>query len=605
MQLRFIEQIVRDFKSFEGEHTLRWDTPGVTFFCGENKRSKRLAGNGAGKSSWLEALCWCLFGQTPGGLRNPDIMPWSGSGKPSVTERLEVDGKEHTIRRTASPNQLYLDNVETSQERLEEFLGMNLDLFTNTLLLAQGQPLFFDRTPKDKMVLFADTLQLERWDTRTKAATDAASKAEDEQFSLLADKAANEASAEELQTVLDGTKKRAEEWIIEQRVRVREATKRIATLQADFDARDKVLGAALLAEDGAATEHAAIGREARKLSNEMTELKREINRLQATADAALEQCERELKSLDRAKVCPTCGQTIKAKDMTEHKAHLETKLSQLVESSENAIPAKTLKLEETLKKRSIVLLADEADFKEKLDHAQTTVRRLQPEVATLKAQLAELRRVAKEDEANPHTAQIATLQGRLKTLKKDNEELAKALGGAGRAVECNKFWAKGFKDIKLQLIADVLDELELATQSMLEEAGLLGWEVFYSIERETKSGTIQRALNVEVSSPSSEGRRVKWESWSGGEGQRLRIVGALALADVLLNYAGVECNLEILDEPTTHMSKAGADDLISLLTERANTTGKSIIFCDHLAQESSKFVSVITVVKGKNGSYIE
>ena len=52
-------------------------------------------------------------------------------------------------------------------------------------------------------------------------------------------------------------------------------------------------------------------------------------------------------------------------------------------------------------------------------------------------------------------------------------------------------------------------------------------------------------------------------------------------------------------------SDLGADDLISLLTERANTTGKSIIFCDHLAQESSKFVSVITVVKGKNGSYIE
>src|SRR6202035_4690082 len=98
---------------------------------------------------------------------------------------------------------------------------------------------------------------------------------------------------------------------------------------------------------------------------------------------------------------------------------------------------------------------------------------------------------------------------------------------------------------------------------------------------------------------------VKWRSFSGGENQRLRLIGALALSEVLLNYVGITPTLEILDEPSKSLSRQGVKDLIDYLADRAQNLGKRILLVDHHAYESSKFASVTTVVKDKSGSYIE
>ena len=604
MKLQFLSQLIEDFKAFEGQHEFRWNLPGVTFVCGDNRVNPRLAGNGSGKSSVFDALCWCLFGRTPGGLRNPDVMPWSGSGKPSVKIAVDVDGKERWIQRSIGPNKLLLDEAEVSQERLEEVLGLHFDLFVNTILLAQGQDLFFDVSPQNKMALLADTIQLDRWDVRSKAATEAANVAFSESVGIRADILANETADTELQAQLEGTKVRAEAWVTEYRVAVREAEKKITGLQKEFDDKDKQWATATLAEDSAATEYLASARGVKKVGDELTDLKRKINKIEAEADAAITQTRAELSQLKTAKNCPTCGQAIKGADVTEHKGHLTEKLEQLTAARKDAVSAK-LRLEQAaLLKQAAKLLAESEGFESARDAALTTVRRLEREKATLEAQLAEAKRVAKAEATNPHTAQINSLQTRLKALRTEHKELAAELTEATRAVEKNKFWAKGFKDIKLQLISDVLDELELVTSSMLEEVGLGTWEIRYDIERETKSGTVQRALSVMINSPESKGF-VKWESWSGGEQQRLRLVGALALADVLLNYAGVQTNLEILDEPAVYWSSEGVQELCSYLAERARATDRSIYYVEHNAVASVHFTNVLTVVWDKDGSYVQ
>jgi len=150
----------------------------------------------------------------------------------------------------------------------------------------------------------------------------------------------------------------------------------------------------------------------------------------------------------------------------------------------------------------------------------------------------------------------------------------------------------------------VLDELELVTSGMLEEVGLVGWEISYELEKETKSGTVQRNLHVKINSPQSQGW-VRWEAWSGGEQQRLRLVGALALADVLLSHAGVEPSLEVLDEPALYWSSEGVQELCAFLAERARETKRSIFYTEHNAVESSHFSSVLTVVKDKDGAYVD
>jgi DNA repair exonuclease SbcCD ATPase subunit len=609
VQVDFLEERIADFKAFSGKHSFALDLPGVTFVRGENLVAERLGANGAAKSSLWDALCWCLYGRTPEDLRNPDIIPWSKSGNPRVTLELRVDNEVRKVCRTVDPNKLILDGKEVGQDEIETLIGMGFDLFTNTVLLAQGQPLFFDLQPKDKMDLFSKTLQLDRWDARSKAADTAACEAEADLSDLESEKRGFDSALEEVATVLATTKTQADSWVAKNRKLTRDVTDRRKKLQAEYDKKDKQLAGALLKLESAGTELTSLDREYRKQQDELSKLNTVLRTAEvrvSEAEEKVEEIRQALRELSTTRTCPTCGQSVKPSSLGKHRAHLEEKLQQFEANIKAGVPKKVKHNIELLEKRIEGTLSYARSFQAKQASAEHERNRLQPEVATLKAQLQELGRLAKEGEeqVNPFLVQIAQLQKRQKELKQDKLKCDEEIAEASRRAERNKFWVKGFKDIKLQLIEDVLEELELVTNSMIEEVGLEGWEVNYDIERETKSGTVQRALHVQIRSPQSKGF-VKWKSWSGGEKQRLRLVGALALSDVLLAHAGVETNLEILDEPALYWSTEGVQELCGFLAERARQSKRSIFYIEHQAVESTHFANILTVVRDSQGAFIE
>lgn len=597
---------MHDFKAFRGDHTIHFDCGGLVFVGGDNLVNPRLKANGAAKSSLWDAFCWCLTGVTPLGLHNPDIVPWRTGGKPSVTLSLQRDGKKYIIQRTHAPNRLLLNDKETSQETIYDLIGMNLDLLVNTTLLAQGKPLFFDRKPEAKMQLFSDTLMLTRWDDYSEKASERTKLAEQRLQRLNEDKAVIEGTLNEMAELLRLAKERAEGWAAEARVKAKAAAKRIAQLERDHEARNNQLGFAQLKLDGAETELASLEREAKKLANEIAGVSTTITRAEMVYEATqrqIKECREELEELNQAKTCPTCGQPIKPKNVSTHRDHLTTKLAKLEASATATVPRKLLNARRVLQERSANNESYISSFQTKADSAEAEISRLQPEVAALKAQLDECRRIAKEEPVNPFTEQIKALQKKQRDLTTELAQLEKDVLIVSRKAERNRFWIKGFKELKLQLIDDVLEELGIVTAGMLEAVGLVDWEVRYDIERETKSGNIQRKLNIQINSPESDGF-VRWESWSGSEKQRLKLVGALALSDVLLAQAGVETNLEILDEPAVYWSSEGIEELCIFLAERAKAQSKTIFYTEHNVVESTHFSDVITVVHDVEGSCI-
>ena len=138
---------------------------------------------------------------------------------------------------------------------------------------------------------------------------------------------------------------------------------------------------------------------------------------------------------------------------------------------------------------------------------------------------------------------------------------------------------------------------------MLDGLGLGDWSVDYATERETKSKTTQRALTTTVRSPSAPDG-VRWEVYSGGERQRLRLAGALALSEVLLAHAGVSLDFRVLDEPTRGLSSEGVRDLVEVLGDYAERGGLKIFLIDHVAQEGASFSSMITVENSADGAEV-
>jgi len=181
--------------------------------------------------------------------------------------------------------------------------------------------------------------------------------------------------------------------------------------------------------------------------------------------------------------------------------------------------------------------------------------------------------------------------------------LSKQISKLQKQIEQVKFWVKGFKEVRLFILEEVLQEMEMVTNASLEEIRLVGWQVHYEVERETKSGTTNRGLHVWVQSPANK-EAVRWECWSGGESQRLKIVSAAALNDVLLTHVGASCNVEIWDESGSFLSDNGVEDFIEFLANRAEDQQKVIFMVDHLARQSARFASTITVTKKDGVSLI-
>lgn len=607
MKLNFVYLSIKNFKSF-AQATLSLDRygSGLHFLRGQNKVEPQLGANGTGKSSLWDAVCWCLYGRTVNELRNPDIKPWNGDKHTEVDLVLHLGDKSYAIGRSTFPNRISLDNKEVTQEVITELLGMSFEVFTHTILLGQGRPLFFDLQPRERMALFSEVLNLERWEQRSKAAGESASELDHEESTLTGELSSLETQLSETKESLRLVKESAASWREDKQASVKKLEKELAELRKLEEKLANQFSKADSLYDEAETELRALQKSSTQLRDTHNQLSQDV----ATAkhkirlkEERIAELKKEIAFLGQTDKCPTCGQSIKGTDLGKHKREIETRIKAIEAEIKKGQPIKELKqLDEarTLLKQTHT---HEEEFRIKINRALDDRDAITPQLTRTKASILATNSLLKQDreQSNPFTQQVSDLRHKIGKLEADLEDRQERLQKVQRMAERRRFWVKGFKDVRLYIIEDVLQELQLTTNVLLEEVGLIDWEVHYAIERETKKGTIQSGLNTTIRSPDSKGE-VKWESWSGGEGQRLRLISALALSEVLLARAGVETDLEVLDEPTAHLSTEGVHDVVEFLANRAEQFDRQIWFVDHTAVESAHFASTLTVIKDAKGS---
>lgn len=604
--LTFQSLEIEHFKSFTGapQHLALADyNPGLHFVRGKNKLEPQLGSNGSGKSSIWDALSWCLFGCTPDGLKNPDIKPWYGDTDTRVSITMDKGGVYEIIRTTA-PNKLTINGEPAGQEQVVALLGLSFDVFIHTILLGQGQPLFFDLKPQNKMQLFSDILNLERWETRAGIATEQVKTLTHEHSNVSGQLVGVIASLSHLQTMLTTTKDKSDDWERARATRLENYEQEMETLRADSETAQQKLDAAELALDSAGSELKHTKTQVKLVGEDLSAARLAENRIKDQLSDYRTRIEVWTSQYNSTKpgsgVCPTCGHTLDGK---KHKQHLKDKITTFELEIAAGVPKPIVKAVTALQTKLTTLGAQHDRYQTVVDDNQRIINQVGPLLAQLKARISGLvsNQKEKRDEKNPHQDQLKEFKVKRTQLVTTQEELEQRQRVLDRKVVRTKFWVKGFKDLRLYIVNDVLQELEIITNSMLVEVGLLDWQIKYAVEKETRLGNTQRGLNVTILSPDNKDP-VRWESWSGGERQRLRLIGALALAQLLLNYAGVQTNLEILDEPTQHLSPEGVQDLCEFLAGRAQQFQKQIWYCDHQSIESTCFSSVLTVHKGKLGS---
>lgn len=596
-----------NFRSYRDKHVLELSSYGIGLHClrGVNKLEPRLGSNGSGKSGVWDALTWCLYGRTVNGLRNVDVLSW-GTRKCSVTIRTTIDNERKIIRRTINPNLLTVNKKESSQESVVKLIGLDFDAFCHSIILGQSRPLFFDLAPAQKMDLLSEVLDLSRWERRSSYASERVKNFKsdlDTQEGRLTELSASLVS---LSAMLVEAEERSAAWD-------QERAENLEAKQLELNAAEKRLAKCETALKVAAEKKMKADSGLKDFEDKERELLEVQSKCQKHFDLhnleyqklvhAVARLESQIEKAKTSNKCPTCGQRIKSEfgiealkrelseaneDRKKAKDNTKKAADELQDAKSHALEARR-QLEW---KRESVKGNEQNDALRDLSLAQSDKKMLERSVAEYK------------NKENPHKENLESVRKRKRLATSDKKECSDLIEKIKRRIDRYSFWSKGFKEIRTYIIDDALQELEIATNAVLPDLGLIGWSVTCKPERESDSGSSRRMLNVEVTSPSNS-KRVKWQAWSGGEGQRLRLAGALALRDVLLRYAGVDCALEVLDEPTRHLSASGRNDLCDFLADRAKERQRQTWYTDHHTSDSAKFASVVTVTKDKEGSRIE
>jgi len=609
MNLQFQRLILESFKSYQAlDLDLAALAPGGLYYLtGQNLAEPRLGANGCGKTGLIQGFCWVWHGTTPEGLKTTDLRPRNDKTNPSGALVLAVDGQVKRLARTTSPNHITLDRGDTTQEVVEALLGIPRDVCFHTIVLAQGQPLFLDLKPREKMGLLNLVLRLERWEVRADKARKRASFLGQQLQGYEADLTGLLHNCTSLETTLVRVETQSSEWDIAHSKALTDLQTREQTARGQLDAAEIALGRAEQASEGAGLEGDAERALASRLQEERATVAKAIRSKSLEVRAAESELARITTALQHlvGETCPTCNQPINNAEVARQRKALEGQKNKLTEPDRAGL--ETLEQREAQLETEIARARAAADqFNKRLMATETTVRTARNRVADLTATLKTTQAQLKQSmgQVNPYRPQLIELRDQLQTAEAEVARLSQECTAAQREEAEAQFWATGFKDVCLFLIEETLQQMEVIANATLAEAGLEGWQLKLDIERETKAGTIERGINVSVISPSNSSP-VRWDTWSGGEQQRLRLIASHALSDVLLGSLGVNPSLEILDEPTQHLSAEGIADMCGYLAARAQRLNRTILYVDHTARESRLFAGVLRVTRDRMGSYVQ
>ena len=593
---------IEGFRSFSIPQAFQFPTgEGLYFVTGRNEVEPELGANGAGKSSILEALTWCLFGKTTRGLKGASIE--NPQAKWTRVEVLAMTGKggEWLIRRTRKPNTLTLNGDDITQEDLETQLGFDYSTFLNSVVMGQFGSYFLDLQPAKKLELLTKALGLEVWQEAAKKASERAGAKEGEAVALDLELARLDGKIENAKQQVAHLKKAHDRWQETHEVEREGLEEEIEGLREAVD-RDEQAAKDLAAElEDLEADAEETTNQAQALAEELDEACRDRREMQRACEQDLARVEKAVTKLKDLSTCPTCKQSVPeghrrtiTKSMRGKAAKLKVKARRLESDREADSLRQRVKEWEAEVDEEAALVSDCAEKLKKAD------RRLVDSRASLKAAQRSLEAHKADD---PYIDQLVQARKSRKALEQDRKVLSKAKRCLAQEAAHIAYWREGFKDLRLWVIDRALAELEHETNAALDALGLKGWRIAMEVERETQRGSTVKAFTATVQAPGE--RPVPYEAFSGGEVQRLRLASAVGIANLIANRQPHLPQLEAYDEPTAHLSDEGVQDVVQFLRDRALQAGKPILLIDHRSIDSGSFDGVTTVVKDAAGSRIE
>lgn len=635
--MKFPEIDIENFLTI-GKAKLQLDDRGLLLIQGVNESDTSASSNGSGKSSLVDALAWCIYGETARGVSGDKVVNNKTKKDCSVAVKIIDDTMEYRVTRyrkhatgknsvtvhqrelsTGATTDLSKGTDKETQEVINRIMGCSLDVFMGAIYAGQEKmPDLPGMTDKNLKLLVEEAAGTEELAEAYAEARTRALKVEAEYnvaathlkaTSQRVEEAGKEVTEAEEQVKLFNENRKARaraklEPVTSEQARIDDFTtalagatseeslkKQLATLQEKIDGRR-----------GQEAQLKALQVEERTLGEKEARFRQSVAQLKA----AVETAKKNLADVDSqvGKPCAECGKPYHEHDLTDARAMrqkaVESRMEDLtgyVNEARKAIADRTKKAEEitafeaTLPDVSETLsqindlnksLGDIATMKREIE---TATKAIEAHKAAAKACLTEPNpweavRDKRKEAVDRLTADVVSAQAGVKAAEDKLEMYKHAVDVFGPA------------GVRAHILDTVTPYLNERTSDYLGTMADGNINATWSTLSKNAKGEIKEKFNIDV--VHAEGGD-NFASLSGGEKRKVRIAANLALQDLKALSATKPIDLWIGDEIDHALDEPGLERLMTLLDRKAKERGTVVVISHNSL--SDWIDNVITVTK--------
>lgn len=598
---------------------------GLMLIEGVNQDDPSARSNGAGKSSIVDALSWCLYGKTARGVSGGDVVNKKAGKGCSVTLRINDSGTEYIVvreRKNASTGTLvlgkfvpaYVDltkgTMAETQKAIEEIMGCPYEVFVATVYAGQeAMPDIPNMTDKQLKELIESVIGVEKLSDAYQKALDGSRTIENQYAD---EKRAYDSVCEKIDLLnrsLTEAETRSENYLKEMTAECEVATKDyndyvVALKNAEDDLLKYKKGkeVAEVALEGVKKNLDVLEKINKKLeqkNNELNNMARDVwsaeNEYQR-AGRLLEESKREEANIESriGTKCSECGKVYTQDDLKDasEQAHAKTlKIASDCDEMRSKYDSIKIDYDKAVAafnkvKTSIPdarsLYAQQNDLMEKIracESKESEVSMFSKEAERKRNAIEELQEKIKKGD-NPYSSEIEHLKEQLQSLSEERDAKQKIVesleSGDLEVYKALKqvFGKEGVRQHVLDTVTPVLNDRTARYLNALSDGKL---SAIWTTLSTTKKGEVKENFNIKVSN--SVGGN-SFASLSGGEKRKVRVACCLALQELVASRATKPIELFVADEVDHALDDAGVERLISVLNEKAYSC-KTLLVISH------------------------
>lgn len=609
-----------------GEAEVDLHNCGLTLIEGRNEDEESANSNGAGKSSLVDALCWCLYGVTGRGVSGDAVINkkakkecvvgvevWTEGlncyyiergrkskrlGNNLIVQHVIVDGND-----VGSGCELTKTTVADTQALVNDLLGCSYEIFTSSIYAVQEKmPDLPALTDKALKTLIEEAAGI---DKLQKASEIAHAKYQD----CVRLTTETQGRIENLTSELSNNKKLLDDVVYERETHIRNATleraqqlrykdlleselkkasalpveaveaieKKKAEIQAKIDEYSfiEAKGAEKQRLAMSAQSHCVMTKkEIEKEKEKIADLNKEINNLEAKIGTH----------------CSECGKVYQAEDLETAKKAIETQianktkevLKQIEDFKNQVAEAKVLAKDAEDFKKSMPSVTKLMSAMNELNERLKKNQDVQFQIDTQKRELQNLKKTIEATEEvtvkgeTPYNKTIKTLEESIAKLEKDKKEREseheKYAEQQKIAEAVDELYSrKGIRAHILDTVTPFLNERTAFYLNTLSDGEITAtWQTL----TKTAKGDFKEKFSIDVQSVKGANC---FAGLSGGEKRKVRVATSMALQDLVASRAKKPIDLYIADEVDHALDASGLERMMSILEEKAKQFGTALV----------------------------